>query len=90
LRHARGPLAQLASRHDDASDHRNLAHSGRTIFHRHLRRGIGSHVGGSLIAGAFNIDELIPSAIIFFAVAAALGWIGNKFWPEDWIHNPLL
>ncbi|WP_143039821.1 MULTISPECIES: hypothetical protein [Bradyrhizobium] len=75
MRHARGPLALLASRHDDASDHRNLAHSGRTVFHRHLRR---------------DIDELIPSAIIFFAVAAALGWIGNKFWPEDWIHNPLL
>jgi hypothetical protein len=52
--------------------------------------GLAAHVGGPLIAGAFNIDELIPSAIIFFAVAAALGWIGNKFWPEDWIHNPLL
>jgi hypothetical protein len=52
--------------------------------------GLAANVGGPLIAGAFNIDELIPSAIIFFAVAAALGWIGNKFWPEDWIHNPLL
>jgi hypothetical protein len=52
--------------------------------------GLAAHVGGPLIAGAFNVDELIPCAIIFFAVAAALGWMGNKFWPEDWIHNPLL
>lgn len=52
--------------------------------------GLAAHVGDPLIAGAFNIDELIPSAIIFFAVAAALGWIGNKLWPEDWIHNPFL
>ena len=52
--------------------------------------GLAAHVGGPLIAGAFNIDELIPSAIIFCAVAAALGWIGNKLWPEDWIHNPFL
>ena len=50
--------------------------------------GLAAHVGGSLIAGAFNVDELIPSAIIFFAVAAALGWIGNKFWPEQWVYNP--
>jgi hypothetical protein len=33
---------------------------------------------------------LIPSAVIFFAVAATLGWIGNKFWPEDWLYNPFL
>jgi hypothetical protein len=52
--------------------------------------GLAAHVGGPLIAGAFNVDELIPSAVIFFAVAAALGWIGNKLWPEDWIHNPFL
>ena len=52
--------------------------------------GVAAHVGGPLIAGAFNVDELIPSAVIFFAVAAALGWIGNKLWPEDWIHNPFL
>ena len=45
---------------------------------------------GPPIAGAVNIDELIPTALIFFAVAAALGWIGNRFWPEDWMYNPLL
>jgi hypothetical protein len=52
--------------------------------------GVAAHVGGPLIAGAFNIDELIPSAIIFFAVVATLGWIGNKFWPEEWLYNPFL
>lgn len=52
--------------------------------------GLAAHVGGPLIAGAFNGDELIPSAVIFFAVAAALGWIGNKFWPEEWLYNPFL
>jgi len=52
--------------------------------------GVAAHVGGPLIAGAFNVDELIPSTIIFFAVAAALGWIGNKFWPEEWIYNHFL
>ena len=52
--------------------------------------GLAAHLGGALIAGAFNIDELIPSAVIFFAVAAVLGWIGNRVWPEHWIHNPFL
>ena len=52
--------------------------------------GLAAHLGGPLIAGTFNIDELIPSAVIFFGVAAALGWIGNRFWPEHWIHNPFL
>jgi hypothetical protein len=52
--------------------------------------GLAAHLGGLLIAGAFNVDELIPSAVIFFAVAATLGWIGNKFWPEDWLYNPFL
>ena len=52
--------------------------------------GLAAHLGGPLIAGAFNVDELIPSAVIFFTVAAVLGWIGNKFWPGDWSHNPLL
>jgi hypothetical protein len=52
--------------------------------------GLAAHIGGPLIAGACGIDELIPSAVIFLAVAAALGWIGNRLWPEDWIHNPLL
>ena len=52
--------------------------------------GLAAHIGGALIAGAFNIDELIPSAVIFFSAAAALGWIGNKFWPEEWPYNPFL
>jgi len=52
--------------------------------------GLFAHVFGPIMAEVFNIDELIPSALIFFAVAAALGWIGNKFWPEDWLYNPLL
>jgi hypothetical protein len=34
--------------------------------------------------------ELIPTALAFFAVAAGLGWIGNRFWPEDWRYKPLL
>jgi hypothetical protein len=52
--------------------------------------GVAAHVGGPLIAGAFGIDELIPSAAIFLAVAAVLGWIGNKLWPEEWLYNPFL
>lgn len=52
--------------------------------------GLTAHLAGPLIAGAFDIDELIPTALIFFGVAAALGWIGDKVWPQDWIYNPLL
>ena len=52
--------------------------------------GLTAHLIGPLIAAAFNIDELIPTALVFFAVAAAFGWIGNRFWPEDWMYNPLL
>jgi hypothetical protein len=52
--------------------------------------GLAAHIGGPLIAGAFGIDELIPSAVIFFAVAAVLGWTGNKLWPADWLYNPFL
>ena len=52
--------------------------------------GLAAHLGGPLISRAFNVDELIPSAVIFFAVAATLGWIGNKFWPEEWLYNPFL
>ena len=52
--------------------------------------GLAAHLIGPLIAGTFDIDELIPTALVFFGVAAALGWIGDRFWPEDWIHNPLL
>jgi hypothetical protein len=49
-----------------------------------------AHLAGPLLATAFAIDELIPTAIVFFAVAAGLGRIGNRFWPEDWLYNPLL
>jgi hypothetical protein len=52
--------------------------------------GLMAHLAGPLLAAAFAIDELIPTAIVFFAVAAGLGWIGNRFWPEDWLCNPLL
>jgi hypothetical protein len=55
--------------------------------------GIGlltAHLAGPLLATAFAIDELIPTAIVFFAVAAGLGWIGNRFWPEEWMYNPLI
>jgi MFS-type transporter involved in bile tolerance (Atg22 family) len=51
---------------------------------------LSAHLFGPIMAEVFSIDELIPSALIFFAVAAALGWIGNRFWPEDWLYNPLL
>lgn len=34
--------------------------------------GLAAHLG-ALIAGAFGVDELIPTAIIFFAVAAFVG-----------------
>ena len=49
-----------------------------------------AHLAGPLLATTFAIDELIPTAIVFFAVTAGLGWIGNRFWPEDWLYNPLL
>jgi hypothetical protein len=52
--------------------------------------GLAAHLGGALVAWAFNIDELIPSAVIFFEAAALIGWIGNRFWPENWMYNPLL
>jgi hypothetical protein len=52
--------------------------------------GLTAHLAGPLLATAFAIDELIATAIVFFAVTAVLGWIGNRFWPEDWLYNPLL
>ena len=53
--------------------------------------GLSAHLFGPIIAETFGIHEMIPTALIFFAVAAALGWIGNRFWPEDWTYyNPLL
>jgi len=51
---------------------------------------LAAYLAGPLLAKAFAIHELIPTAIVFFAVAAGLGWIGNKFWPEEWLYNPLL
>ena len=52
--------------------------------------GLTAHLAGPLLAAAFAVDELIPTAIVFFAVAATLGWLGNRFRPEDWMYNPLL
>jgi hypothetical protein len=52
--------------------------------------GLTAHLAGPLLATAFAIDELMPTAIVFFAVAASLGWIGNRFWPEEWLFNPLM
>ena len=52
--------------------------------------GLAAHLIGPLIAGAFSFDELIPTALVFFCGAAALGWIGNRLWPDDWMYNALL
>ena len=52
--------------------------------------GLTAHMFGPIMAEVFSIDELIPTALIFFAVAATLAWFGSRFWPEDWMHNPLL
>jgi hypothetical protein len=52
--------------------------------------GLAAHLLGPLLASAFAIDELIPSALVFFAAAAGLGWLGSRYWPEDWTYNPLL
>jgi hypothetical protein len=49
-----------------------------------------AHLAGPLLATAFAIDELLTTAIVFFSVASGLGWIGSRFWPEDWMYNPLL
>ena len=52
--------------------------------------GLTAHLAGPLLAATFAIDELIPTAVVFFAVAAALGCLGNRLWPDDWMYNPLL
>ena len=52
--------------------------------------GLAAHLGGTLIAVAFNVDDLIPTAVIFFAVAAMIGWVGNRFWPETCMPNLFL
>ena len=46
--------------------------------------GLSAHLGGTLIAAAFRIDELLPSAV---AVAAAIGWIGDRIWPKEWLTD---
>jgi hypothetical protein len=46
--------------------------------------------GAEAVAWAFNIDETIPKAVIFFGTAALLALIGNRFWPEHWLGNPLM
>ena len=52
--------------------------------------GLTAHLVGPLLATAFAIHELIPTALVFFAVTAGLGWIGIRYWPENWLYNPLL
>ena len=52
--------------------------------------GLAAHLLGPLLASAFAIHELIPTALVFFAAAAGLGWLGSRYWPEDWTYNPLL
>jgi hypothetical protein len=49
-----------------------------------------AQLGGEAVAWAFNIDETIPKAVIFFGSLAIIGLIGNRFWPEGWLGNPLL
>lgn len=49
--------------------------------------GLTAHLGGNLIAAAFGVDELVPSAVIFFAAAAVIGWIGDRIWPQGWLTN---
>lgn len=52
--------------------------------------GLSAHLGGALVAWAFDVNDIIPTAVIFFVVAAAMGWVGNRFWSETWLTNPLL
>jgi hypothetical protein len=49
-----------------------------------------AELGSRLLVSAFHIDETLPKAAIFFGTAALLGWIGNRYWPEGWLSNPLL
>jgi hypothetical protein len=52
--------------------------------------GLTAHLGGDLIAWAFDINELIPTAVIFFAAVALIGWTVDRIWPESWMYNPFL
>jgi hypothetical protein len=87
--HIRIPALALSSRHDGASGNHDLDCSSRAVRHRD-RHCSADGASGLPLATAFAIDELIPTAIVFFAVAAGLGWIGNRFWPEEWMYNPLI
>jgi hypothetical protein len=50
-----------------------------------------AQVGGAAVAWTFvGIGETIPKAAIFFGSAALIALVGNRFWPEDWLNNPLL
>jgi hypothetical protein len=53
--------------------------------------GLTAHLLGPLLARAFAIDALIPTALVFFTAVAGLGWLGNRCWPDDGTcYNPLL
>ncbi|MEH2527851.1 MULTISPECIES: hypothetical protein [unclassified Bradyrhizobium] len=84
------PALALSSKHDAVSRGHDLDRSSRPVRHRIGIAGLTAHPAGPLAAAAFAIDELIPTAIVFFAVVTVLGWFGNRFWPDDWIYNPLL
>ena len=51
--------------------------------------GLTAHLAGALVAAVFAIDELIPTAIVFFSVMGPSDGLETG-WPEDWLHNPLL
>ncbi len=51
---------------------------------------LSAELGSRLLVAAFHIDETLPKTVIFFGTAALLGWIGNRYWPEGWLSNPLL
>ena len=52
--------------------------------------GLTAHLAGPLLAAAFAVDELNPTANVFFSVAATHRWLGNRFRPHRWMYNPLL
>jgi hypothetical protein len=39
--------------------------------------GLSAHLGGTLVALAFDINDIIPTVVIFFAVVAAR-WDGSE------------
>jgi len=52
--------------------------------------GLAAHLGGALLASAFDINDAIPAAFIYFGAVAVMGWLGDRFLPETWLPNPLL